>query len=120
MLSFKTLEKAFPGKGQEIRDLLTKKKKTTEYKTVNDWISKCLFPPGYTERAEVALNEILEGYGTEAVFSNENLTVPSFSYINLGDTYSVTMIRDYDREKWVVGSWGDFLEYKESKGYVFG
>jgi hypothetical protein len=119
MLSFKSLERAFPGKGQEIRDLLTKKTKTSDYKTVNQWIEKCLFPPCYVERLEKALNEILEGYGSEAIFSSDNQTVPCFTYVNLGDTYTTTLIRDYDKETWIISSWGDYLEYKEKKGFQF-
>lgn len=119
MLSQKALEKAFPTKGKELRQLLTGKRKTEDYETVKKWVKECYNRPSYIERLEKALNEVLKGYGNEAVFSQGSFNYPAFTYVNMGDTYDTTLIRDYDKGRWVISSMGDYIEYKEKKGFQF-
>jgi len=114
MISQKRLEAAFPGKGKELRELLTKQRKTTDYKSVRDWISKCYNMPRYQERLEVAVNEVLGGYGSEAIFGGG--VRPAMTYVNMGDTYITTLIYDYRRGSWLISSWGDWIEREERRG----
>jgi len=58
-------------------------------------------------------NVMLKGHGEEAV---EGEYVDSYhqnfqiDYINMGDTYSTTLILDNVTKKFLIGSWGDFVE----------
>lgn len=113
--SIKTLEAAFPTKGKEIRELLEGKRKTKDYASVQEWLKSCYNMPRYEERLMGALNEILEGHGTEAIYGKESETWPIAEYVNMGDTYTATMLYDYDKEKVVVTSWGDWVERSERR-----
>jgi hypothetical protein len=121
MISQKALEKAFPGKGKELRDVLAGKVKTKDYafKKPIESINSYMYISEH-ERIEYMINDILNGYGTEAIFSsNFYVSTPILTYVNLGDTYTLTLCFDYLNEKWVLSSWGDMLEYFESRGYRF-
>ena len=109
MISQKRLEQAFPGKGKELRELLTKKRKTTDYESVNGWLKQCYNKPTYQERLEVALNEILEGFGAEALFTDSKMW-PTIVYINMGDCYVTTLLYDYDKGNWYLTTYGDYIE----------
>lgn len=122
--SVKVLEEAFPGKGKELKNLLSGKVKTTHYSSVRKWESLCFNRPRWDERAMCAANQILEGCGTEAAES-ENTWVDSFSryfvfsYINMGYTYITTLILDHRINTFRVSSWGDYVEWLEGKGVQF-
>lgn len=109
MISEKRLEAAFPGKGSEIRDLLIGNKGPNDYESVSSWVSKCYNPPSYQEKLEVALNEVLGGYGAEALWGRR-VTVPAAVYVNMGDTYITTLLFDYEKDTWYLTSWGDWIE----------
>jgi len=116
--SYKTLEREFPGKGKELRELLEGKRKTRSYKSVQSLERQCYHPPRYQERMETALNEVLEGFGAEAIFG-DSCTQPDAVYINMGETYAATLLFDYARGRWLVTSWGDWVEAQERKGKVY-
>lgn len=67
----------------------------------------------------VALNEILDGYGVEVISEDTSNLEVHAEYINLGDTYTTTLLYDYTRQKWFVTSWGDWVEYQERQGIVY-
>ena len=52
----KNLEAHFPGKGRELRDLLTGKRKTMAYASVQEWYRQCWYRPSYAERLMYALD----------------------------------------------------------------
>lgn len=66
-----------------------------------------------------AADRLLNGHGNEA------LTCPGYhggfyhdihaSYVNMGDTYALTLVLDHESEKFLVTSWGDYLEREEAK-----
>lgn len=113
--SIKTLNRAFPGKGKELRLLLEGKTNTTDYKSVRDWVAQCWHPPKYVERLLMALNEILEGHGTEPIWSRKSCTWPEAEYVNMGDTYNATILYDYGRGTIQVTTWGDWVERNERR-----
>ena len=108
MPSFKHLEAAFPGKGEELRALLKGEKKTREYQSVRDLEARCYNPPGYTYRLMTALNEILEGFGVEVLWTRDGDGV--YEYVNLGDTYTTTLVRKIDTGTVMIRCWGDLVE----------
>lgn len=76
------------------------------------WIDQCYHRPTDNELRMCAYNEILEGYGIEAHFGewqNGYWCDVEFTYVNLGDSYAMTII--HHREKgWLVGTVGDLVE----------
>lgn len=116
--SYKALERAFPGKGRQLRALLDKQAKTTDYASVRAWEQKCYNAPSYLDRLQCAFNEILEGHGTEAVFGEGEMS-PDACYINLGDPYATTLLYDYTRGRWLITSWGDWVESQSRTGIEY-
>lgn len=108
--SIKTLDAAFPGKGKEIRMLLEQKTKTTDYESVRDWEARCYHRPKYTERLMLALNEIIEGFGVEAIWGPESEIWPEAAYVNMGDCYNATLMYDYRDQRVRVTTVGYFVE----------
>lgn len=104
----KTLETAFPGKGKELRQLLQGDSRTYSYKSVRELCRVCHNYPKYPMRLMEALNEILEGYGVEALIPIDD-DHPSYEYVNMGDTYNATILLRNDGMV-IVGSWGDIVE----------
>lgn len=71
---------------------------------------------GRTRQVEEALelaNEMLDGYGVEAISGN---WVGGFwgdtvcLYVNMGDTYAATIFYDAIKGRFYVGDWATFLE----------
>ena len=106
--SLKRLEAAFPGKGAELRALLKGEKKTSDYQSVRDLVSQSYHHPSYAHRLMTALDEIIEGYGVEAVWDKSGSV--AFEYVNMGDTYTTTIVRWYDSGHIEVTDWGTIVE----------
>jgi len=84
------------------------------------WIMQCYNRPNDTELSMNALNELIEGFGTEAI-KNENAYVNKYYsdcigiYVNMGDSYAMTIIYDTNENEFLITSWGDFIEaYEQS------
>ena len=76
------------------------------------WIDQCYHRPSDEELRMCAFNEILEGYGIEAHFGewqNGYWCDVEFTYVNMGDSYALTIIRHRDKG-WLVGTVGDLVE----------
>lgn len=102
--SIKTLERAFPGKGKEIKCLLTGKLKTTTYPSVQELTRRCYHQPTYHYRLMTALREITETYGCEHA-QHERNNRRSFDYLNVGDSDLPTLIMfPFDGGRIMVGS----------------
>ena len=86
------------------------KKDPDQYKSVQDWSRQCFNAPSYNERVEVAVNELLGGFGAEAIPFEGSW--PEISYINMGDTYDLTVVFDYSEEKIYATDWGTIVEEK--------
>lgn len=66
-----------------------------------------------------ALDKIMGTYGVETTVQHP-YGYPvgrSFRYLNTGESYAATIIR-YDG-RWILGTWGDFLEALERRGIKF-
>lgn len=61
------------------------------------------------ERTLDGCNKLLGGYGVEAIFGSDSCT-PVLLYINLGDTYDTTLLYEPAKDRFSVGSWGDYAE----------
>ena len=82
------------------------------------WVNQCHNEPRRSEIKMEALNELLHGYGVEAL-RIEDAHVDNFhfdivaSYLNTGDTYSPTILLDHEESKFRLTTWGDFMESRE-------
>ena len=108
--SRKTLEAAFPGKGKELRKLIEGDGVyPTDYDSVTSLEGHCFNSPSYSHGLLTAINEIIEGHGIEQIRPKDEDRHPSYDYINMGDTYAVTILLRSDG-RLIVGCWGDIVE----------
>ena len=67
-----------------------------------------------------AANDLMEGHGVEAL-RVEGVHVDNYhhdivaTYVNLGDTYALTLIHDSENNSFHLMSWGDWLEAYEQE-----
>lgn len=113
--SERKLKEAFgDDKGRRIRRILDGRDEPESYQSVAKWIGDCYNRPADVELQMAAVDEILGGYGVEAVWCDESNIEPHASYVNLGDTYSTTIIHKScaagRTDRFVIGSWGDVVE----------
>lgn len=90
------------------------------FKSNQNWIKQCVHRPSDIELELNAINELLEGYGVEAI-QFENYHVDNYWYgtvglfINMGDTYNPTIVYDVENKEYLLTSWGDFYEAIETE-----
>lgn len=94
---------------QKLYDLLDGRLNPKRFTSVQNWIKDCCHGPSKSELILEAANELLDGSGIETVFGNHGMD-PVLSYVNMGDTYTPTLIFDHDKNEWIVSSWGAILE----------
>jgi len=103
-------------KAAEVRAILDGTAPFNEYKSVQDWERQCFNPLHKSEKQMCALNEVLVGYGTEVI---RGRYVSNFyqdcqaEYINMGDTYTTTILRDNESGRFILTSWGDWVGRNE-------
>ena len=107
--SVKTLALVAGDRAKEVRELLEQKRKTADYQSVREWEKRCYIRPRYGERLMCAINEILGGFGVELLTRDGELT-PEYEYINTGDAYTLTIVRDCTTGRLLVTTWGDIVE----------
>jgi hypothetical protein len=91
---------------KEIRSILTGKVNPDEY--CEEWINECYHRPGLHELKMYAINMVMHGFGVEYIPAGNNRKSPAIEYVNLGDTYTCTLM--YINGQYVVGSWGSIVE----------
>lgn len=85
------------------------------YPSTARWINQCFNVPGQDEIIMSMLDELLEGHGVEVICVGGEW-VDSYhhdivaSYVNMGDTYDTTVVLDHRSGRYLVTSWGDFVE----------
>ena len=112
--SVKTLDRAFPGKGAELRALLKSSAAVREHPAAVSLARQCYNPPELAYMRLTALNAIAETCGIEAVWregesASDCTSSPAFEYLDTGDTYALTIIR-WRNGRYAVASWGDIVE----------
>ena len=107
--SIKTLERAFPGRGVYLRHLLDNTRAVNENPAVIEWADSCYHEPPTYEKRLCAINNAIDGYGVEYVPHGSNARSPGFSYINMGDTYTTTIVR-IDGGRYCVTDIGSIIE----------
>lgn len=77
-------------KAEKIRAVLNNPESAFDYPTVQEYYNACHHKPKISLLCMYAFNEILEGYGIEGVPNPEDVQ-DGFEYVNMGDTYNVTL-----------------------------
>jgi hypothetical protein len=116
--SIATLDKAFPGKGAQLRRALemTKAELKQHPAGAARW-AECYNPPVCYDLRLHVLDSIAETYGVEYIASKHDTfhEARGFDYLNTGDSYTPTIVRDCVTGNYKVSSWGDIVE---RGGYV--
>ena len=71
---------------------------------------KTLMNEGYIRRTLDTAEKILDGCGREFLYSVADFDGGGVEYVNMGDTYNSTLMFDYTKGKFIVGSWGELVE----------
>lgn len=80
------------------------------------WVRSCYNQPSCREIRLQALNEAIDGFGVETIGDVNNYPpVIHAEYVNTGDTYSPTVVRDNATGRYILTTWGDFMERNERK-----
>lgn len=78
------------------------------------WIAQCYNMPSYRQCVISMLDELLEGFGVEAIRSEkywDNYYGDCVAeYVNMGETYALTVIRKVGQDNFFISSLGDFVE----------
>ena len=77
------------------------------FSDVQRWTGRCYNTPSNSELRLCAANQIIQGHGIERIPDTE------IDYVNMGDTYIITLLYNHDNDEWSLGSWGDIVESLE-------
>lgn len=94
--------------------------KLDQFKSVQHLRKQCYNPPDRITEQMEALNELIDGFGIESIriedywYNNYWQDVIGV-YVNLGDTYILTIIYNVIDEQFEFTCWGDYYESKEKE-----
>ena len=120
--SIKTIEEGLNldrEKAIEVRKLMDGRIDPENYQSSKDWIKDSYNPPKHSELVFCAINEIIEGYGVEGIQIEGHHTDHYWGdyigeYINMGDTYTTTIVYLVDDKYYTPGfkicNWGAIVE----------
>lgn len=113
--SAQTLDRAFPGHGRAVRALLDGTRDPFSYPAVEAWRRQCYNDPNPRRCDTImqAVNVEVAGYGDEAIrgrYVDRYYQDIQACYINLGDAYTLTLLHDHETDRYIVTSWGDWVE----------
>lgn len=74
--------------------------------------AECYHKPEWVDRVMHVLDGMLHGYGVEAIneVHESYFEFTGIEYVNMGDTYALTVMYDHRSGSWRVQSWGDAVE----------
>lgn len=119
MITKESLIEAFEGMDEETAGLIValidgSTKVDTEgddrFPKTSAWIRQCYNMPYNTGLIMSAINELTGGFGVEALRHPNDSDELIAEYVNQGDTYSATVVRDMETGQYILTSWGDWLE----------
>lgn len=64
------------------------------------------------------INSLMDGHGVEAItWEGEHVSKYWMNiialYVNMGDTYDMTVLYETETEEFTISSWGDFVERRD-------
>lgn len=88
-----------------------------DYPDTCNWLKQCYHWPSVQEVKLAMLNELIGGFGVEAIFTDGDMMEPALSYVNMGDTYAATIAYDHREDEFILTSYGDWVEaYEQETG----
>jgi hypothetical protein len=97
-----------------LRRLLQGQLDPLEFESVERWVRQCYNMPSRAELIMEAANEVLDGFGVEALWPRGetagSCVPPVATYVNQGDPYTLTLIRFEETGHFALASWGDVVE----------
>lgn len=101
-----------------IRGQLDPLKYPAHFPATVSWANSCYNPLPAKDAKLSALNELLGMFGVEPI-RDENTWDNYYGdcvaeYLNAGDSYAATIVLDHTRGKWLLSTWGDFVEANEA------
>jgi hypothetical protein len=101
---------------KQVRGLMDGSIDPMTVEATEQWVNQCHNMPSKIELKMSAINAVLECHGTEALFNVNGDVWPDFEYCNTGDTYVSTVGYDYKKGKFVITSYGDWVERNDPSG----
>ena len=102
-----------PENQTRVRELCEGRLDPELFSSVQAWLADCYHRPSNPALVMAACNEILEGHGVEVLrgewLDNFHHDIQA-AYVNMGDCYITTLIRDHLRGLWLVTTVGDLVE----------
>lgn len=103
-------------KAELVRKLIRNEVKTRDislFPETAKWLDQCYNEPCYRERLMSCLNEVIQGNGVESI-EGDDWRWPAASYVNTGDTYSPTLLLDWEKNTISLTTWRDWVERRET------
>jgi hypothetical protein len=99
----------------KVRKVLDGRLDPETFESVSNWVRQCYHKPRTIDLKLKACDEILETFGVESIEDPNAYVDPyhmnfTHDYLNTGDSYAATLIRDNRTGRVFVGSWGDIAE----------
>ena len=79
-----------------------------QFKGTQRWVDQCHNYPSDQEIVMSALNDLLEGFGIEAITDPDDSDHIIATYVNMGDTYNGTIV--YADGQYHLTTWGDWYQ----------
>lgn len=75
-------------------------------------IAECYNPPDDYDVQLHAVNKLINGFGVEYIADKDDSYSDAcgIDYVNMGDTYALTVCYDHTKNKFFLSSWGDIVE----------
>jgi hypothetical protein len=108
--SINTLENVFPGKGKELRKVLEMSRdELILHPAGAKRYLDCYHPPTTEDLRLCVLDSVAETYGVEYISSegDDYNSFSSYEYLNVGDSYSNTIVYDLCTKRYKVACLGD-------------
>ncbi len=100
-------------KALTLRRLLDGRLDPETFASVQAWVRQCYHKPRRSALVMCAANELLGTFGDEPMrgsyLDGYHFDI-RYSYLNTGDTYANTLVRDHARSRWLVTSYGHLAE----------
>ena len=85
---------------------------------LHNLIAECIHTHEDIDNTLYKANKILNGYGVESI--NHNMWDNYYCdigllYVNMGDTYTTTLVYDTYEQEFYITSWGDIVEQEQDR-----
>lgn len=108
------IDNRFGERTNEIKQLVRGNRDPERYASVERWVRQCYHRPSQNALIMAALDEVLGGYGVEAI-RDENSWDRYHgdivaTYVNMGASYADTVLYEVENDRFITTTWGDWVE----------